>query len=344
MGELEKALTSDACYGHVACVVLQRSLRAVLQPPRRRDSSDGPNGSGGDPDSGGYLNAVAFVADGSMLPRKSGRSPLPMPSPPAVPFRSPESDQLTRTVTVDVGRWRRYLNGDGTVRKSDKVENGDAISSNGELGKRKSASDGSSCNGQNNTADENDDETATTVTIRGMIIPCCVTLIVGGGYHGTSTMLQSISTGVYDSIPGDGRERVVSHADAVSVRAEDGRYADSVNVSAFLSDLPSGRSVNGASVADADRDTTRFSTGDALGSTSQAANVIESIESGASALLVDEDVSAANFMARDVMDEPITPFLYLTTASTSRNGTISRPWSSWAAWGSGSTWPTPWSS
>ena len=299
---------------------MQRSLRAALQPPRRRDSSDGPNGSGGDPgppEGGGYLNAVAFVADGSMLPRKSGRSPLPMPSPPAVPFRSPESDQLTRTVTVDVGGWRRYLNGDGTVRRSDKAEIGDAAS-NGELGKRKSAPDGPSCNGQNNTADGNDDDTTatTTVTIRGMIIPCGVTLIVGGGYHGKSTMLQSISTGVYDSIPGDGRERVVSHADAVSVRAEDGRYADSVNVSAFLSDLPSGRSVNGASVADADRDTTRFSTGDALGSTSQAANVIESIESGASALLVDEDVSAANFMARDgrmramIMDEPITPFLY----------------------------------
>ena len=139
---------------------------------------------------------------------------------------------------------------------------------------------------------------SSTVTMRGMIIPRGVTLIVGGGYHGKSTLLQAITMGIYDTIPYDGRERCVTHQDAISIRAEDGRYVHNTNVSAFISNLPSGKSINGASIA-SKQDTTRFSTKDASGSTSQAANVIEAIECGASSLLVDEDVSAANFMARD---------------------------------------------
>ena len=150
----------------------------------------------------------------------------------------------------------------------------------------------------NNTADDSSSST-TSVTMRGMIIPRGVTLIVGGGYHGKSTLLQAITMGIYDNTPHDGRERVVSHSDAVSIRAEDGRYVHQTNVSAFITNLPSGKSINGASIASTKLDTSRFSTQDASGSTSQAANVIEALESGANALLVDEDVSAANFMARD---------------------------------------------
>ncbi|KAL7539450.1 hypothetical protein ACHAWF_006414 [Thalassiosira exigua] len=309
--ELGRALTSHECHAHVACVVLQRRLRGMLQPPRRSGGDGmGSNGSGGcsssrnggseekkaddDGNDGGeapkYLDAVAFIADGSLLPRRSGRSSRPMTSPPAVPFCSPEgSEKLTRVVTVKVGKfWRRFLNADGSVAN---VNNVDEM--NGMVASTSSDS----------------------VTMRGMIIPCGVTLIVGGGYHGKSTLLQALCYGVYDSVPGDGREWCVSHPDAVSIRVEDGQYIHDVNVSAFISNLPSGRSINGASIA-SKKDTTRFSTRDASGSTSQAANVIESLEAGASALLVDEDVSAANFMARDgrmramIMDEPITPLLY----------------------------------
>ena len=58
-------------------------------------------------------------------------------------------------------------------------------------------------------------------------------------------------------------------------------------------------------------------TEDASGSTSQAANVVESLEAGTSLLLIDEDTSATNFMVRDELMqrvisrdmEPITPFL-----------------------------------
>lgn len=115
---------------------------------------------------------------------------------------------------------------------------------------------------------------------------------------------------MYNKIPGDGREFCVTVPDAVMVRAEDGRYVNNCNVSAFISNLPT---LPGCSQA---VDTRKFSTREASGSTSQAANVSEAFEMGATALLVDEDVSAANFMARDgrmrslVMDESITPLLY----------------------------------
>jgi predicted ABC-class ATPase len=142
-------------------------------------------------------------------------------------------------------------------------------------------------------------------SISGLGIPKGVTLIVGGGYHGKSTLLRALERGVYPHIPGDGREYVVTSSDTVKIRAEDGRRVEQVDISPFISDLPYGRS------------TIAFSTDDASGSTSQAANIIEAIEVGAKVLLLDEDTSATNFMVRDARmqalvhkeNEPITPFL-----------------------------------
>ncbi len=130
-------------------------------------------------------------------------------------------------------------------------------------------------------------------------------LIVGGGYHGKSTLLNALERGVYDHIEGDGREYVITDVDAVKVRAEDGRRVEKVNISPFINNLPFGR------------DTVQFSTDDASGSTSQAANIVESLEMGISCLLIDEDTSATNFMIRDGRmqklvakeKEPITPFI-----------------------------------
>ena len=298
LSNLMTKLSSKECFSHIASVVLQRQLRAMLQPPRNtaaRNVNDSSNKSNSSSNSGSsssdntkeYLNAVAFISDGSLLPRKSGRSVQPMSSPPAVPFSAPrESEQLSKVVEVHVGRfWRQFLNMEDHHYDDD--------------GSAAAASSSSS-----------------TVTLRGMIIPQGVTLIVGGGYHGKSTILQALSYGIYDKVPGDGRELCVTHSDAVSIRAEDGRYVNNVNVSAFINSIPSGKTINGASISSKRSDTTKFSTMDASGSTSQAANVIEALECRASALLVDEDVSAANFMARDgrmramIMDEPITPLLY----------------------------------
>ena len=141
--------------------------------------------------------------------------------------------------------------------------------------------------------------------VSGMGIPDGVTLVAGGGFHGKSTLLSALSWGVYDHVPGDGRELVVALGDAVKVRAGDGRSVAGVDISAMIGDLPGGRS------------TEEFSTPNASGSTSQAANIAEALEVGTSLLLVDEDTSATNFMVRDermrglVRREPITPFVEL---------------------------------
>ncbi|MDB9526634.1 ABC-ATPase domain-containing protein [Oscillatoria sp. CS-180] len=188
-------------------------------------------------------NLVAFVADGSVLPRKSGVDERPLKDG-TIPFKSPDS-----------------------LRVSFTLPNGNVVT--------------------------------------GMGIPRGITLIVGGGYHGKSTLLKAIETGVYTHIPGDGREQVVTHTAAVKVRAEDGRSVAGVDISPFINHLPQGKT------------TQHFSTGDASGSTSQAASIIEAIAAGATALLIDEDTSATNFMIRDhrmqaliAKDrEPITPFV-----------------------------------
>ncbi|SDP75128.1 ABC-ATPase domain-containing protein [Halobacillus aidingensis] len=141
--------------------------------------------------------------------------------------------------------------------------------------------------------------------ITGMALKRGIVLIVGGGYHGKSTLLNAMERGVYPHIEGDGREYVLTDPSAVKVRAEDGRQVSTVDISPFIKNLPHGT------------DTTRFSTENASGSTSQAANVIEALEAGASSLLIDEDTSATNFMIRDERmqelvvkeKEPITPFI-----------------------------------
>ena len=148
--------------------------------------------------------------------------------------------------------------------------------------------------------------------VTGMGIPAGVTLIVGGGFHGKSTLLRAIELGVYNHIPDDGRELIVTHPGAVKIRAEDGRSIASVDISPFINQLPQGRS------------TRQFSTANASGSTSQAANIMEALEAGGIGarhavplLLVDEDTAATNFMIRDRRmqqliakdKEPITPFI-----------------------------------
>ena len=185
---------------------------------------------------------IAFVANGSILPRQSGNSDLPMKD--AVPFQSPKSMEITIQL-----RHRGSITGMG-IRKG-------------------------------------------------------ITLIAGGGYHGKSTLLQALEKGVYDHIAGDGREFVITDDTAWKLRAEDGRKIKDVDISLFINHLPNGRN------------TRRFSTLDASGSTSQAANIIEAIEAKSQVLLIDEDTSATNFMVRDELmqrviqkdKEPITPFL-----------------------------------
>ena len=185
---------------------------------------------------------AAFVADGAILPRKSGVSSLPMRE--GIPFRTPASME----VTLDLPH-------------------------HGPL--------------------------------KGMGIQKGITLIVGGGYHGKSTLLEALELGVYNHIAGDGREYVITDDSAMKLRAEDGRSIQGTDISMFIRNLPNGR------------DTSCFSTEDASGSTSQAAATVEAMEMGAGVLLIDEDTSATNFMIRDELMqrvvsrdvEPIIPFI-----------------------------------
>ncbi|MDY6916717.1 MAG: ABC-ATPase domain-containing protein [Chloroflexota bacterium] len=188
------------------------------------------------------LGLVAFIADGSTLPRRSGVDDRPMER--AVPFQSPEA-----------------------LRVEVELPNAGKVS--------------------------------------GMGIPRGVTLIVGGGFHGKSTLLRGLERGVYNHIPRDGRELVVADPTAVKIRAEDGRSVVGVDISPFIDQLPGGV------------DTRGFTTENASGSTSQGANIAEALEAGSDLLLVDEDTSATNFMIRDrrmqalveKRHEPITPFV-----------------------------------
>ena len=144
--------------------------------------------------------------------------------------------------------------------------------------------------------------------LSGMGIRKGITLIVGGGYHGKSTLLEALELGVYNHIAGDGREYVITDDSALKIRAEDGRSIKKTDISMFINNLPN------------KKDTRTFYSEDASGSTSQAANVIEGMESGAKVFLIDEDTCATNFMIRDELmqrvvcreEEPITPFIERT--------------------------------
>ncbi len=187
---------------------------------------------------------VAFIADGSILPRLSGIDDLPLSGDQATPFESPPSLRVTL-------------------------------------------------------------DRANAPPVSGMGVPRGVTLLVGGGYHGKSTVLDAVARGVYNHRPGDGREHVVTDPTAMKVQAEDGRSVAGVDISPFIGALPGGQ------------DTRAFSTPNASGSTSQAAAIIEALEARSRLLLIDEDTAATNFMIRDRRmqalvkgdDEPITPFI-----------------------------------
>jgi predicted ABC-class ATPase len=141
--------------------------------------------------------------------------------------------------------------------------------------------------------------------VKGMGIPRGITLITGGGYHGKSTLLKGIELGIYNHIPGDGREKCISHPETIKIRSYSGRSVEKVDISLFIRNLPFGKETN------------EFSTENASGSTSQAASIMEAIEAGAKVLLMDEDTCATNFMIRDEKmqrlvpkeDEPITTFI-----------------------------------
>ena len=124
------------------------------------------------------MGLVAFIADGSVLPRESGISQKPLRN--CVKFQSPD-----------------------TYRVSFELPHQGMIT--------------------------------------GMGIPKGITLIVGGGYHGKSTLLKALELGVYDHVKGDGREFVITDPTAMKIRAEDGRSITNTDISMFINNLPNGK-------------------------------------------------------------------------------------------------------
>ena len=104
--------------------------------------------------------------------------------------------------------------------------------------------------------------------LSGMAIRKGITLIVGGGYHGKSTLLEALELGVYDHIAGDGREYVITDGTALKIRAEDGRSIKKTDISMFINNLPTKRTQR------------PFTPRTPAEAPSQAANVIEGMESG----------------------------------------------------------------
>jgi predicted ABC-class ATPase len=227
--ELPKVVALTTASDHIDLERLERHAAMVEDQEALRDALDA-------------AGLVAFVGNGSVLPRRSGIDDRPLDD--AVVFEAPPSLEV-KLAAPNAGE------------------------------------------------------------VRGMGLPRGITLIVGGGYHGKSTLLRALETGVYDHVPGDGREKVVALSGAVKIRAEDGRAVHAVDISDFISHLPGGFG------------TESFSTELASGSTSQATALVEALETGASCLLLDEDTSATNFMIRDrrmqelvaKTSEPITPFV-----------------------------------
>lgn len=124
--------------------------------------------------------------------------------------------------------------------------------------------------------------------VTGMGIQEGVTVILGDAYQGKSTLLSAIYEGIYNHVKGDGREYVITCESALKVSAENGRSVQNTDISFYLRNLP-------ASVCN----TKNFSTVSASGSTSQAAAVVEAIESGCQLMLLDEDNCANNFMYKE---------------------------------------------
>jgi predicted ABC-class ATPase len=240
-GIMEQAMVwakqdAEKVWNHLRTVEVQEALRNSLQEK----------------------GLVAFVGNGSILPRASGADPGPM-TEGAIPFFSPESFEVTINTGIE-------------------------------------------------------DAAGQEISVTGMGIPKGIVVISGGGFHGKSTLLEALQFGIYNVVPGDGRELVVTDPNAYKIRAEDGRNVVGTDITPFISELPGGKT------------TSAFSSADASGSTSMAANIQEALEVGATTLIIDEDTSATNFLVRDskmhelVTAEPITPLVSKVSALFEEKG------------------------
>jgi predicted ABC-class ATPase len=122
-------------------------------------------------------------------------------------------------------------------------------------------------------------------TVSGLGIKDGITLIIGDEYSGRCDLIAAISAGIYNHVPGDGREFVASMPDTVYISEEPGRSVQKVDISPF--------------VISEDEGFAEFSSDAADGFESEAAALVENIEVGARILLFDESTSSPAFLAGD---------------------------------------------
>ena len=138
------------------------------------------------------------------------------------------------------------------------------------------------------------DDLAVTLTapnrgeIRGMGIPKGLTVIAGWANSGKTTLLTALSYGVYNHLPGDGREYIVTAHDAMFVQTEEGRRVENVDISPFFSGTLNHHKSEEYRIKRA----RMFD--------SQAASVMEAVEIGTSLLLLDEDSSSPALIGTDM--------------------------------------------
>ena len=123
--------------------------------------------------------------------------------------------------------------------------------------------------------------------IRGLGIPTGITVVLGDAYSGRTELMKALAAGIYNHVPGDGREYVISMPDTVYVAAEDRRSVQRVDISAFVRQNPAGRDVR------------QYTTTHADPCAAQAAAVAEAMEVGARALIFDESDSNSGFLCQD---------------------------------------------
>ena len=120
--------------------------------------------------------------------------------------------------------------------------------------------------------------------IKGLVIPSGLTVIVGESYDGRIDLIDSISQGIYNHIPGDGREHCVTVSDAVEINTEPGRTVQNVDISHFIKNDDSYKC---------------FTSDSANAYESQAASLVESLEAGSRVLIFDEENSSSSFLSSD---------------------------------------------
>lgn len=123
-------------------------------------------------------------------------------------------------------------------------------------------------------------------SVRGLGIPAGLTVVLGDASTGRKDFMSAIAAGVFNHIPGDGRESVISVSDAVQVAVDRGRSVQEINLTPFVTSIEGG-------------DPASYSTPAADSFISQAAAAIEALEVGARVLVVDENTSAPAFLGMD---------------------------------------------